>query len=122
MAGAPKGNTNALKHGLYAKHYTPEQRNELRRMAYNDLRHEINAARVIAADILQIHYRLMSGEPFDLDQLTKNVSSFFHAIDKVSLCAIRYSILTGTNANLNDSLADALSLLPAYTPDDTDPR
>lgn len=37
MAGAPKGNCNALKHGLYAKHYTPEQKEELRQMGHRDL-------------------------------------------------------------------------------------
>ncbi len=39
--GAPKGNTNALKHGLYAKHYTPAERAELRRMLPDDLQHEM---------------------------------------------------------------------------------
>ncbi len=27
--GAPEGNKNALKHGLYAKHYTPQSRSDL---------------------------------------------------------------------------------------------
>jgi uncharacterized protein YjcR len=48
VAGAPKGNTNALKHGLYAKQYSPEEQKELRRMSFDDLQHEINAMRKVA--------------------------------------------------------------------------
>ena len=55
MAGAPRGNCNALKHGLYAKHYTAEQKEELRKMEHGDLRHEINAARMIVSDIIKMH-------------------------------------------------------------------
>ena len=35
--GAPKGNTNALKHGLYAKRYSPEETAGLRKMQPEDL-------------------------------------------------------------------------------------
>jgi hypothetical protein len=111
---APKGNANALRHGLYAKHYTPEQRKELSQMAHDDLRHEINSARVVAADILKCHYQIMAGEKVDLDQLAKNVGSFCNIIERIGLAVSRYSLLTGSNPGLNDSLAEALATLPMY--------
>jgi hypothetical protein len=119
MAGAPKGNCNALKHGLYAKHYTPEQKEELRQMDHGDLRHEINAARMIVGDILKLHAGLMKGEKVDIDQITKLDNSACIAIDKVSLCATRYAILSGECETMNDSLAEALAGLPLH---EEDPR
>ena len=111
---APKGNSNALRHGLYAKHYTPEQRKELSQMDYDDLRHEINSARIVASDILKIHYQIMAGEKVDHDQLAKNVGSFCNILERIGLTVARYSILTGSNPGLNDSLAEALATLPMY--------
>jgi len=119
MGGAPKGNCNALKHGLYAKHYTAEQKEELRKMGHGDLRHEINAARMIISDIIKIHVELMAGEKVDIDKLTKLDNSACNAIDKVSLCATRHAILNGENVTLNDSLAEALAGLPLH---EEDPR
>ena len=75
MAGAPKGNTNALKHGLYAKHYSPEEQKELRRMSFDDLQHEINAMRKVAADILEEHNKIKAGGVVDLEQLARTDNS-----------------------------------------------
>jgi len=120
MAGAPKGNCNALKHGLYAKHYTPEQKEELRQMEHGDLRHEINVARMILSDIVKIHKQIMAGKQVDIEKLTKLDNSACNAIDKVSLCATRYAILNGENVNLNDSLTEALEGLPLHEEDPRD--
>ena len=122
MAGAPKGNCNALKHGLYAKHYTEEQKEELRKMGHGDLRHEINAARMIVGDILKLHASLMSGEKVDIDEITKLDNSACNAIDKVSLCATRYAILNGECEKLNDSLAEALEGIPLHEEDPRDEK
>jgi len=119
MAGAPKGNCNAMKHGLYAKHYTPEEKEELRKMGYGDLRHEINVARMIVGDIVKIHKQLMAGEQVDIEKLTRLDNSACIAIDKVSLCATRHAILNGECDTLNDSLAEALAGLPLH---EEDPR
>ena len=43
--GAPKGNKNALKNGLYAKHFTPEEREGLRKMKPEDSTQEIYVLR-----------------------------------------------------------------------------
>jgi uncharacterized protein YjcR len=68
MAGAPKGNTNALKHGLYAKLYSPEQKADLKKMALDDLAHEINAACVVVSDILKCHYQIMATGQVNIPQ------------------------------------------------------
>jgi hypothetical protein len=120
MAGAPKGNCNALMHGLYAKHYTPEQKEELRKMGYGDLRHEMNVARMIVSDTVKIHKQLMAGEPVDIEKLTKLDNAACNAIDKVCLCATRYAILNGEDASLNDSLTEALEGLPLPEEDPRD--
>jgi len=39
--GAPKGNLNALKHGFYAKHFTPEEQARLGKTP-EDMQEEIN--------------------------------------------------------------------------------
>jgi uncharacterized protein YjcR len=120
MAGAPKGNCNALKHGPYAKHYTPEQKEELRQMGYADLRHEMNVARMIVADMVKIHKQIMAGEQVDIEKLTKLDNAACNAIDKVSLCTTRYAILNGEDESLNDSLAEALEGLPLHEKDPLD--
>jgi len=120
---APKGNTNALKHGLYAKHYSPEEQKELRRMSFDDLQHEINAMRKVAADILEEHNKIKAGGVVDLEQLARTDNSLCNAIDKVSLCAIRHSVLTGNNPTVNDSMLEALLGMKQFDPEDeSDPR
>jgi hypothetical protein len=52
MPGKP-GNKNALKHGLYAKHYTPQEQAELKAMSTDDILTEVNTLRLIAADMLE---------------------------------------------------------------------
>ena len=122
--GAPKGNTNALKHGLYAKHYTPEQRKDLKHMSPEDLTHEINLLRSIAADLYAVHIMLKAfGSQLDIDKYDSNANSIVNAADKVGSLAVRLSTLSGTNASINDEFYAALDELPAYDPyDDTDPR
>jgi|WetSurMetagenome_2_1015567.scaffolds.fasta_scaffold141709_1 hypothetical protein len=53
---APKGNLNALKHGLYAKHFTPDFLPELKKMPVDDVKMELNAIRLLAARALDLCY------------------------------------------------------------------
>jgi len=55
MAGAPKGNRNALKHGFYAKHCTDEEKKELNKKANRDavIWAEIKLLRVVASRIFR---------------------------------------------------------------------
>jgi len=54
--GAPPGNLNALKHGLYAKHFTPEMLPELKNMPPDDYRMELAASRATLAKALDIFF------------------------------------------------------------------
>jgi hypothetical protein len=52
---ARKGNLNALRHGLYRKHFTPEITPELKRMPTDSLLSEIAALRLCAARALDLY-------------------------------------------------------------------
>jgi hypothetical protein len=117
MAGAPKGNSNALKHGLYAKHFKSEEKAELRRMAWNNLLFEILGTRSMAEKAMDLANREMSMPSPDVAKVATLISAWTSAITTITLAAVRYGVLTGENASLNDSLAEALAGLPLHEPD-----
>ena len=53
--GAPKGNRNALKHGLYAKHYTAEELARLRKMTPDNYEPELGMIRMVVNNVFEIH-------------------------------------------------------------------
>ncbi len=57
--GAPRANTNALKHGIFRKVISPEERAGLRKMPTDDLRPEINMLRVAIKNVFKIHTELL---------------------------------------------------------------
>ncbi len=123
MAGAPKGNTNALKHGLYAKHFRPEDKAELRRMAWNDLLYEIMAGRNIAERAMRIIDQEMGFPVVDTLKASIAIKVFMTVVTGIGALATRHGILNGKDPNLNDSFVQALSELPAFAEEDeSDPR
>ncbi len=117
MAGAPRGNSNALKHGLYARHFKPEEKAELRRMAWNNLLFEILGTRSMAEKAMDLANREMAMPAPDVAKVATLISAWTSAITTITLAAVRYGVLTGENASLNDSLAEALAGLPLHEPD-----
>ena len=117
MAGAPRGNSNALKHGLYAKHYKPEEKVELLRMAWNNFLFEILGTRSMAEKAMDLANREMAMPSPDVVKVATLISAWTSAITTITLAAVRYGVLTGENASLNDSLAEALAGLPLHEPD-----
>ena len=123
--GAPKGNTNALKHGLYAKRYSPEETAGLRKMPPEDYRHEIYMMRVAVKNIFEIHselYQLVekllkSGEKADVDGLSKISNSLSLAITALNTTARTYALFNGTDSSLNDPLDEALNGLAIFLDD-----
>ena len=92
-------------------------------MSFDDLQHEINAMRKVAADILEEHNNIKVSGVIDLDQLAKTDNSLCNAIDKISLCIIRHSVLTGKNPTVNASMLEALLGMKQFDPEDeSDPR
>jgi len=119
---APKGNTNALKHGLYSKHYSAEERKELKQMPWDDLSFEIMAARSKAEKAQALVKTELSMSQPDTDKIIALLNAWDVALRTVAHLANRIASLTGENTTLNDSLAAALAALPAFAEDDHDPR
>jgi hypothetical protein len=124
--GAPKGNTNALKHGLYAKRYSPEEIAGLRKMSPEDLGHEFYMVRVAVKNIFEIHQRIhamieaMPGSvpPEELEALAKITNSLALVLTALNTTARTYALFSGTDKSLNDPLDEALNSLPIFLEDE----
>ena len=123
--GAPKGNTNALKHGLYAKHFSMEEQTGLRRMSPEDFRHEIYMMRVTINKMFDIHSRLLeiveksmaTGKPSNVEALASITNSMSLAITALNTTARTYALFNGTDTALNDTFGEALNSLAIFLDD-----
>ena len=123
--GAPKGNTNALKHGLYAKHFTVEEQGYLRRMAPNDYRPEIHMMRKAVKNVFEIQVRIhalldsmpSSNDPKDVEALARITNSLALAITALNTTARTQALFSGTDSGLNDPLDEALDSLTIFLDD-----
>jgi uncharacterized protein YjcR len=114
--GAPKGNTNALKHGLYAKHFSEEEINSLRRMEPEDLRHEIHMMRVAVNNVFKVQVRLRKlldeaekkGELYDPDRMAKVTNSLAQAMTALNTTLRTHALFQGKDATVTDALDEAL--------------
>ena len=121
MSGT-KGNTNALKHGLYAKHFTPEQRAGLQKMKPQDSTHEMYVLEVIIGDLFEQHIlereqvkKLREqGKPVDLEALTRLDNSLALAITALNGTKRTHALLNGTDATSNDAFDEALNSLAIF--------
>ena len=121
MSGT-KGNTNALKHGLYAKHFTPEQRAGLQKMKPEDSLHEMYVLQVIIDDLFEQHIlerehvkkRREQGQPVDLEALTRLDNSLALAITALNGTKRTHALFKGTDATSNDAYDDALNSLAIF--------
>ena len=103
-----KGNTNALKHGLYAKNFTPEERKQLKKMSEDDLRFEIAACRLAFSKILET----ISGKKPDLETAIPQL----HAAGTVLNTLVKtHALLSGNYSPLDDALQEALDNVAPYT-------
>jgi hypothetical protein len=117
---APKSNTNALKHGLYAKQFNEDQRKGLRRMAWDDQRHEEFAARVHGSEILRLIIIELSAPVIDIDKIVKLSSSLNNALIASGTSARTHAGLNGEDPNINDALSEALGNFHPFEDDRTD--
>jgi hypothetical protein len=110
--GPKKGNTNALKHGLYARRYSIQEIKELRNMSPDDLRHEIYMLRVIIAKFFEIISAPASNLSTEAGiTLTYALES---AVTSLNQCARTHALLNGTYAPVTEALAEALANFPLY--------
>jgi hypothetical protein len=123
--GAPKGNTNALKHGLYARHFKPRETDALRRLSPRDFRREIDLMRVVVGRLSGIHAQLneqvrgslLAGQPCDVDALAKISNSLSLAVTALNTTARTHAILSGADAVVIDAFEVALNSLPIFIDD-----
>ncbi len=121
MSGT-KGNTNALKHGLYAKHFTPEQRLGLRKMNPKDNTHEMYMLDVVIGDLFEQHIlerervkkQRELGEQVDLEGLTRLDNSLALAITALNATKRTHALLNGTDTTSNDAFDEALNSLAIF--------
>ena len=109
---APKSNTNALKHGLYAKQFNQEQVAGLKKMAWDDFRHEEFAHRAIGQSIFKLLNALLSGQTIDIDQVVKLVNSLCNNTIATATCARTYALLNREDESDEDPLSQALDDVP----------
>jgi uncharacterized protein YjcR len=123
--GAPKGNRNALKHGLYAKHYTAEELAGLRKMRPDNYEPELGMIRTTVKNVYEIHayVRKMMDEavanhqPVDVEALAKITNSLSTALTALNTTARTQALFTGTDTSFNDDFEQALNSLPVFLDD-----
>jgi hypothetical protein len=114
MTASP-GNTNALKHGLYARRFSDAEKKHLRGINPQDLTFEIAALRVAADRILA----LIATAEKDEDKANYH-NALTHAMIGIATLARTNSILTGTYTPLEDAKAQTLANVDFYLTDDAD--
>jgi hypothetical protein len=122
---APKGNTNALKHGLYSHRFSPQEQEWLRRMAPDDLRPELGMVRTVVKNMFELHVYLQNmlaeaarnHQPVDVEALTRVTNSLALAIAALNNTARTQALFTGTDKTLTDPLDEALNSLPVFLDD-----
>lgn len=119
---APKGNTNALKHGLYSKHFSAEEQTRLGKMSPEDYRHEINMMRVAIRNVFEIQVRLHkevedlmnAGQGYDVEALAKITNSLSLAMTALNTTARTYALFNGSDTNVTDAFDEALDSLAVF--------
>ena len=120
--GAPKGNTNALKHGLYAKHFSGEEQTGLRNMSTEDFRHEIHMMRVAIKNVFEMQAELRKAiqtihgaeDKEMIEALAKITNSLALAVTALSTVVRTHALINGKDEAVNDALEQALNSLPIF--------
>ena len=103
--GAPVGNKNALRHGLYAKHYVPRSRQALDSMPPLESLPEIYMLRAQLDDILTL-----IANCDDEDRRIKLYNALFTGAHRLSAAMRTHSILVGKDQELLTTFWEALDL------------
>ena len=98
-------NTNALKHGLYSRHYTDEERKHLEQMPPLESEHEIHMLRSTIDRILSLIEQCE-----DEDRKLKLYSALFLGTQRLSNAMRTQTLLVGDNKELLTSFWEAVEL------------
>ena len=123
---APKGNKNALKHGLYAKHFTQEDLARLRKMTPDNYEPELGMIRKVVENVFEIQVYLQkieaeaaqNNQPVEVEALAKITNSLSLALTALNTTARTQALFSGTEPSFNDDFDEALNSLPVFLEDD----
>jgi hypothetical protein len=101
---AKKGNTNALKHGLYAQRFTDIDRTQLRAMSESDLRFEIAMLRVTIDRILGELEKSRA-----MDKRLPLYGSLMNAVTTLNTTVRTHALLNGDDDHTLVAIEEALS-------------
>ena len=102
---APKGNKNALKHGLYAKHYTEQQKKDLQKTPPLEAFDEINMLRSTLDHLLEL-----IADCEDEDRKVKLYNALYTGTQRLLAAMRTHTILVGDNQELLTSFWEAVEL------------
>src|SRR5512143_3117737 len=97
--GAPKGNSNALRHGLYAKHFTPDERQRMESI------HEIHLLRLTIEKVLSLIETCQ-----DDDRRVKLYNTLYQGVQRLMTAMRTNSIIVGDNQEILTSFWEAVEL------------
>ena len=100
---AKKQNTNALKHGLYARHYTKDEQASLQQMPPLESLHEIHMLRSTLDRILT-----MIESCDDEDRKVKLLNALFLGSQRLANAMRTHTLLVGNNQELLTSFWQAV--------------
>ena len=111
-----------MKHGLYARHYSPEEQAELKRMKAGDFSHEIHLMRVVVKNAFEIQARLHKdlekvtekGRKEKVEALAKITNSLANAVTALSTAARTHALMSGKDRATNDALEIAIDSLAIF--------
>jgi hypothetical protein len=116
---APKNQADALRRGLFARLFTEEQRLGLKKMQWDDLRHEIFLHRVVGSITFKQMLALLEKEPLDVDKFLK-LANFLRYNSATTATSARAHGGLNQAEQEGDPLFEALKDLPFDLPEDED--
>jgi hypothetical protein len=102
---APQGNKNALKHGLYAKHYTEQQKKDLQNTPPLEAFDEINMLRATLDGLL-----VLIADCEDEDRKVKLYNALYTGTQRLLAAMRTHTILVGDNQELLTSFWEAVAM------------
>ena len=105
MPGAPARNQNALKHGLYARHYTPDESQRMEQMPAMESLHEIHLLRLTIDKVLS-----MIETCEDDDRRVKLYNTLYQGVQRLMTAMRTNNILVGDNQEILTSFWEAVEL------------
>jgi hypothetical protein len=104
IMSAKKGNTNALKHGLYAKRFSDLDRTQLKGMSESDLRFEVAMLRVVIDRILTELEKSKA-----MDKRLPLYGSLMNAVTALNTTVRTHALLNGDDDHTLTAIEEALA-------------